>query len=68
MFLTEDKITDWVDSWDDITLPLLQSSYRNIQKRQMENGYCMEKITLQYWIERFEQVSNYIRIIPGGYV
>jgi hypothetical protein len=46
-----------VDSWDDITLPLLQSSYRNIQKRQMENGYCMEKITLQYWIERFKKSS-----------
>lgn len=49
-----------VNSWDEITLSLLEESYDNIQKRKMENGYCMEKVTLQYWIERFQQVSKSI--------
>jgi len=49
-----------VDSWENITLPLLEESYRNIQCRKMENGYCMEKVTLQYWIERIQQAPNSI--------
>ena len=52
-----------VDSWDDITLPLLKESYQNIQKRKLENGYRMERLTLQYWIERIQQESNSIRKI-----
>ena len=46
-----------VDSWDEITLSLLQSSYRNIQKRKRDRVFHMEKTTLQYWIERFKKSS-----------
>lgn len=46
-----------VESWNSITIEFLEESYREIQLKRDNGLYNMNKITLEYWIERFKNVS-----------
>jgi hypothetical protein len=47
-----------VESWDLITKSFLEESYLEIKSKRDNRLYDMNKITLEYWIKRFQNISN----------